>query len=706
MLQEALWYAESGIRVFPCWPRSKNPATKNGFYNATDNVEQVREWWRLNPEYNIGIHTSKESGLIVLDVDKKNGGLQTLAALEKQYGPLPNTWRARTGGGGFHLYFKHPGGYVAKSEGKIGPGIDVRGDNGYALAPPSIHDKTGDQYVWEVQETLHEAPSWIIELNDKPAEQRGQKKKKGRKKKRVPEGKRHTFLVEHAGRLRRLGYEEGFIKQALELVFKEECEQEPPAAPGYFEKVANSSMGWDPETSYNRTDMGNAARFHEMHKSCAAYCPTWKTWMIWDESRWDKDTDLQIQELAKRSVERIKDESRKMYDDGRKEEGAEHYKWYVKSQSAERLNAMVKLARSLMAVSPEQFDTDDWLLNVKNGTVDLRTGELRKHDPEDWITKLAPVRYNPEAKRTLFTRFLNDIFQKNQNLIEFVQKFFGYSLTGDTRERLFIVFQGKGRNGKSTLIELITDVMGEYAEQIPPEALLESRKTDDGGPNPSIAKLKGIRLACAQESAKNKCLDAALIKRLTGQDKIATRFLHSNEFSFRPKFKLLLSTNPLPRISADDQAAWDRVRRIPFSVRMKTIRDPNGTIDEDRSLPTKLKREYQGILAWCVEGCLKWQREGLDAPDCVATATDEYRAGEDIIREYLDDCCLFGEGERVPKTKLYEAYQNWCGRSGHKFLSSTNFNSAVEGRGYKEERHNNIRCWEGLSLNEGATANY
>lgn len=700
LMQAALWYADMGLYVFPCKPETKKPATEHGFKDSTTDKDQITKWWTENPKYNIGIWASEESGIFVLDIDKKHGGLTTIAKLEKEQGPLPDSWTVQTGGGGTQIYFKHPGKWVGNKT-RIAQGIDIRSDNGYVIAPPSIHDKTKQQYKWikpPLEQALTDVPAWVFEL--KPKRKASKDQPKGEL---IPYGQRDDFIFSEAGKLRRIGYEAKQIEKNLEYIFSERCEQEPLPEEGYFRIKAEGVCRYDPATEYFEcSDMGNADRFVRRYEGKVLYCPTWKQWLIWGNGRWEKDELKKSVELAKEVIRQIRQEANDADKNGDTKQSGTLYKWYIKSQAKERVLAILKLAESQMAVSSEEFDKDAWLFNVKNGTIDLKTGELKPHSSEDKITKLAPVKYDPDAKAPIFHRFLNDIFLKRSELIEFVQKFFGYSLTADVQEKVFMIFQGKGNNGKTTLLEVIVDVMGDYATTINPEVLMEKKQSSSGSATPEIAKIRGTRLVCAQENEEHKRLGAALVKRLTGKDTLTARFLHAEEFIFKPTFKLLLGTNFLPRISANDQAAWNRVRRVPFDVTVKTENNPSGTLEDDKNLDKKLRGEMPGILAWCVRGCLLWQQEGLRQPECVSDATSEYRESEDIIGTFLEECADFSGDESTLRSTFYKAYTRWCEENKHRALSSTRFKDALVRKGFETKRSSQGFMWLGVGLSEGA----
>jgi putative DNA primase/helicase len=682
MTNDILWYADLGLQVFPCKSGAKTPLTEHGFKDASECPEQIQEWWDRWPSANVAVATGEVSGIVVLDIDKKHGGFQSLAALEKEHGTLPESWTARTGGGGIHVYFKHPGTRVPNSAGKVGEGLDIRGDGGYVLLPPSGHE-SGNNYEWKhPPETLADAPAWLLELITKkePAPKPG-------KKKLVSHGKQHDFLVKEAGKLFRIGYEAEQLSEFLWHIHQTQCEPNPEATRETINKIAHSTATWSAENKYNQTDMGNAERFGDMFEDRARYCTHWKKWLIWDGIRWNRDSTLVIQELAKKSVDQIKREAIEIKGDLDRQKA--QFQWYTKSQSSERLGALVKQARSILNVAPDELDTDKWLLNVKNGTIDLKTGVLGKHDRKHLITKLAPFSFG-QKKCPLFLAFIAQIFRGRTDLIEFVQKFLGYSLTGDTRERIFVIFHGKGRNGKSTLLELVQDMLGDYSISTRPETLLVKEK---GAPSNDIAKLRGARFVSAKENEEGKRLASSVMKELTGNDTVTARFLYGEEFDFRPHFKLCLGTNHLPRVSAEDQACWDRIRLVPFDVRVG-----DGGIAEDKSLPDKLREEIDGILSWCVEGCLAWQREGLGAPECVSAATEEYREEEDLIAAFLDACCVLGKDEEEESGELYKAYKCWCIENGHRPLGSQNLKKRLETKGYVRVRKKEGWLWLSLSL--------
>jgi putative DNA primase/helicase len=289
--------------------------------------------------------------------------------------------------------------------------------------------------------------------------------------------------------------------------------------------------------------------------------------------------------FAKQTALAIYSEAANEADDERRKALAKHA---VNGERAERLAAMVKLAASEpgIPVLPDELDRDPWLLNVENGTLDLRTGKLRRHDPADLLTKLAPVEFRPEARCPLFFSFLDRIMAGNVSLIEFLQRTLGYTLTGTTRERCLWMFWGGGDNGKSTLLETIAAVLGDYAATAPPRTLMAKR--DEGIPN-DVARLKGSRFVAAVETAESRRLDVELVKRMTGGvDKLPARFMRGEWFDFQPNFKLFIATNHKPVVKDTTESIWRRIKLVPFAVTILQA-------EQDKTLPEKLRTELPGV---------------------------------------------------------------------------------------------------------------
>lgn len=364
-------------------------------------------------------------------------------------------------------------------------------------------------------------------------------------------------------------------------------------------------------------------------------------------------------------------------------------KWAHTSSNCSRLKAMIESVKPDVAIMPNQLDGNPWLFNCLNGTIDLKTGKRLPHQKEHHITKLANVEYDPEAKAPTWDKFLNEIFAGNEELIKYVQRFAGYSLIGDISEQCLEFLHGEGANGKTTFINAIRSVMGDYAQEAAPDLLLEKKFT--GIPN-DIARLRGARSVIVTETSDGKRFDEGLIKRLTGGDKIAARFLHGEFFEFDPTHKLWLISNHKPVIKGIDYAIWRRINLIPFEVTFPKEK-------QDKELPAKLLKELPGILAWAVRGCLEWQQIGLAPPEKVKFATEEYKTEMDAVQRFIDECCKIDNSAFVTAKHLYEKYKNWSDQNGERAITSQMFGRQLGAKGFKNSHKQAGNAWEGLSYN-------
>jgi putative DNA primase/helicase len=386
-------------------------------------------------------------------------------------------------------------------------------------------------------------------------------------------------------------------------------------------------------------------------------------------------------------------DAERVADEGEQKKIAE---WARGSQSSEHLKAMWTLAKADLAVSPEELDTDPMLLNVENGTIELRNGALRPHRPEDLITKLAPVEFDPAAQAPRFYKFLKQILVEEE-LIAFVQRFLGYSLTGSTKERSLAVLHGVGKNGKSTLVELFQDLMGDYSSVAHPNTIMRQSFSDSTAQY-QLAELKGARFVSVSETKRGVELEDAVVKQITGSDTISARAPYGKPFTYRPQFKLWLSTNHKPEIPDGSEAIWDRMKLIPFTQRFDGKR-------ADPKLPAALREELAGVLAWAVAGCVAWHRDGLGTSKAVDRATADYRTETDVLDRFFVDECTVAKGASVPKRDLWETWQRWCSSEGVDEGTQIGFSRVVKERGiilgFREERASkNVRIWSGIGLRD------
>jgi P4 family phage/plasmid primase-like protien len=434
------------------------------------------------------------------------------------------------------------------------------------------------------------------------------------------------------------------------------------------------------------TQLGNSERLVDQFGDCLLYCHPWNSWLTWDGRRWRMDTTGRTTTWAKEVVRNI---YREAGDAETKEERAALASWAKSSEAEKNINAMIALARSALPALPEDFDTDPWLLNTPTGTIDLRTGELREHRRGDYITKLIDTPYDLNATAPRWEAFLERVLPDEQ-LRHFVRRAGGYSATGSARERCVMIPYGPGKNGKGVFLQTVRQLLGEYAVRTPSETFLA--KKADAIPN-DVAALRGARFAFASETGEGRRLAEATIKDLTGGEDISARFMRGEWFSFTPTFTPWLDTNHRPIIRGSDPAIWDRIRLIPFMVRI-----PDD--EQDPTLTDQLRREYAGILAWIVRGAVEWHRDGLGTPAAVRDATANYQAEMDLLGAFIGDNCVVDPQAWVLASELYKAYCEWSTSGGERPLTATAFALRLVERGFTKTRlgPRGARTYSGLRM--------
>ncbi|QDU23313.1 hypothetical protein ETAA1_53080 [Urbifossiella limnaea] len=419
-----------------------------------------------------------------------------------------------------------------------------------------------------------------------------------------------------------------------------------------------------------RTDVANAHRLVELAGSDLRYVPEWKEWIVWDGQRWVRDANgIVVREKAKAVPARLWEEIARS--DAPPPMLAQYIAYAKVSSSAHGITNMVDLARGLLAISATRLDASPMLLNVPNGTLDLRTGELRPHDRYDFLTKLCPTPFDPAAPCPTWERFLREVFEGNGELIAYLQRFFGYGLTGDISEQVLPIFWGGGSNGKSTLVNALLAVVGDDHAGSPPQTLFKVSTHGDRHPT-ELMTLRGRRLMMAQETEAGCKLNEALIKHLTGGDRVTGRGMYENFTTFSPTHKILLGTNYKPEVKGCDYAIWRRLKLIEFRRQFKGS-------EVDRKLPWKLLAEAQGILAWMVRGCMEWQKGGLMEPKCIADATAKYAREQDVIGQFLNLRCERGNYV-TSASDLYRAFMDLFPDSG---ITQTAFGTDLGRRGFE-----------------------
>ncbi|WP_281648155.1 phage/plasmid primase, P4 family [Parendozoicomonas sp. Alg238-R29] len=411
------------------------------------------------------------------------------------------------------------------------------------------------------------------------------------------------------------------------------------------------------------TDDDITEAFHHLHKDNWRYCAQWGRWFVWTGQRWCPDRVLYVNHL-----------SRELCREAARE--AENDRQRTRLASNSTIQNVVKLARSAPchATVTEDWDGDPWLLNTPGGVVDLKTGRLSDHNREDMMTRITTAA--PEGECPLWLRFLNDVADGDQALVDYLQKVVGYCLTGVTTEHALFFLHGGGANGKSVFIHVLMSILGNYAVNASVETFMESRHEK----HPTdLASLQGARFVSSVETEQGKRWNESKLKTLTGGDKISARFMRQDFFEYTPQFKLVIAGNHKPTIRNVDDAMKRRLHLVPFTVKVAEEK-------KDRELPNKLLKERNGIMAWAVAGCLRWQQEGIQPPASVVKATAEYFDGEDTLGQWLDERCDANRSHREGVSQLYNDWRVWCDDSGQYVGSVKQFSESLQTREFHKCR--------------------
>lgn len=705
-LSEALRLAELGWYVFPTNP-DKSPRTKNGLHAATTNTMQITAWWTKWPKAGIAVATGQKSGIVVLDVDlNKEGADASFAQIVRDRGHFDESVSSRTGGGGRHIFFRYPDTHVGNAQKLFNlVGIDVRGDGGYVVLPPSLHD-SGKQYVWEegrspFENSLPECPTFLYEENRKSTLSFDMSLP-------IPEGERNATLASIAGLLRTFGLDEDAIYIVLSQQNDTRCI--PPLDSGEVRSIAHHmskspprrNRPGDSETNnpaieellrFPRNDLGFSQMIAATNVGILKFNHDMSSWLVWDKYWWSVDKTSRILQKAIETTELLREISAGIEDDDAREDAL---KYVSRIQNKSKIDAALALAKSHDGIATRHFEWNrqPMLLGVRNGVVDLCKGKIIEPDPEALISTHLDIDYQSAKPPTRWLRFLDEIFEGRKDVISFVQRAIGYTLTGDTSEQCFFLLVGTGANGKSVFLHTLRTLMGEYAVSSPFSTFLR-------GSNPSLsndlAMISGRRLVVASEANESTSFDEARIKTITGGETISARFLHQEFFEFRPICKIWLSVNHLPTVRDDSEGFWRRVRRIDFPHEFRGS-------EKDPHLAETLEAELPGILAWAVEGSLLWQKQGLTPPQSIESSTHGYREKSDILAPFYQECCKFGETEVVADDDLYRAYRNWGTArlmSSFEMLRTARFFDRVE-RAFPSTKKSGKTYFIGLSLVDSA----
>jgi len=745
----ALQYIHDGYSVVPIREREKRPAIAwEEFQRRIPTETEINQWFSDNHNQ-IGIVCGCVSGgLIVFDFDGEKWD-ELLNDFLTAFPELANTRWIITGSDKAHIYVRcvelpeditrEVRTFPDKGE------IELRANNHYVLAPPSIHP-SGGYYRFhnpEVpilvisRERLNESINWLnVRRQSPPVEQRephnltlNQKEALAkfytrrligqcrRGKDRNARGyelairllnlgltreEAITFLEEFQGEVFRLKedpYTMNEIYASLESASRKG--REAPWIPeGFFRSDPQTGELLDEEVitdeisgrllNYHLTDAGNAESFVLLHGREFCFVKELGKWLRWDGVRWveeDEEAHLVMLETARirnRLALSIEDVDRRR----------KFQNWANTSEMNFRVNAALSFGEYMLPRKFNEFDTEPYVLCCENGIINLRTGEFRQATLSDWVYKSCEVTYDRDAQCPRWIQFLNEIFPNNSGLIGFIKRAVGYTLTGDVTEQCLFLCHGSGANGKNVFFDTLGNLTGDYGQTTSSSTFKEA-KNEGNNATPEVARMAGARLVKSIEVKEKAPMNIERIKNLTGVtggtgDRITARFLFRDPFEFVPQFKIWIAVNHLPVVNDTSIAIWRRIHKIPFNAYFPPgVADPN--------LPMTLKGELSGILNWAIEGCLEWQRDRLHPPEVVLNATNEYRQESDIVGRFLNEETETQPDTQVQSAVLYDKFKKWCENQGENSVTQKEFTLEMNRKGYRKERRKNAIYWVGIT---------
>ena len=666
--------------------KAKSPYTKNGFKAATKDEKEIDKLWLKYPNAAVGVPTGLVSGLLVIDIDDGNGknGEAVWAALKLG---TPPTVQTRTLSGGRHLIFKVPLDFPIKSSaGTIfGPSIDVRCVGGYVIWAGTKMEKGNYSFIEGHSSddvSFAEVPPHILKFFY-------QAKKETQKEENIfiTEGKRNKTLFDASVRQVHVGIPEDAIQwNAVKL----NSTFQPPLEEDEVERTVNSAFNYRRNDIFPLTDLGNAERFRRDSIGKLLYVKEEKGWRIYDGICWRQDHGA-AERQAHETIRKIIQEA------GTDPDSIQVYsKWQKTSEAAARIKAMVDVASNLegLSVRKTAFDQKVRLLNLSNGTLDLKTGELRPHSVQDMITKLAGCPFDPNAKASRFEQFIEEIMDGDKADTNYIQKLLGYCLSGERPEQLIQFFMGEGGDGKSVLLETIRNLLGDY--QITLSATTFSAKNAGAIPN-DVARLAGARFAGVSELPKGLYVNTQLMKGISGGDTISARFLHQEFFDFKPEALLLFITNFYPFIDVEDKAFLRRVRILKFPKNFSEN-------SPDLHLQEKINQELSGILNWAIEGYRLYKKEGLCPSPNMLEALENYKKFIDPLDGFFEERIEITNDKKdfIPSDDLLNAAKSYSLDEDRGKIELSKLKRYMNMKGYqrklKRTENGRIRGFVGLRI--------
>lgn len=752
----AVQWWERGFRVIPvhwikddgtcscdkaeCESHGKHPV-QDKWQEPSEKAEADGRWWRMvsiteepvdwKPRANLGILTGAPSGVFVVDIDPQNGGDITWQELVDSHPeePLPPTLIVRTGGGGRHYYFRWPGHPVINSKpwGKDA-GIDIKGDGGQVVAPPSESAKGRYEFVGELIDSsrIAIAPRWILDqlkidlkrqlgepVGNIPAVPdrvltryvRSAVAQEALAMRNAPRGDRNNTLNACAFKLGTLGAHGILAEEEARMALTEAA---MTAGLGQHEIRSTFNSGWrsgllDPrdlsqvgqlnkgETAPPSLDeFGLGDRLVIYFGDILRWVREWEKWAICIGGVWRPCSDTEPERLAQEVLRMLPDTEASWYseealDDEKKQSPLERWwMWYVKQRTRARVGSMVKIARDRPAIrtTADQFDSNGLWVNCRNGVYDAEHDVFIPHDPDQLLTMQAAVSHDPDAFCPGWIEFLNRV-QPDPEVRAYLARAVGYSATADMGEQIIFLHHGDGANGKSVFHDVITRILADYAQSVPVETLTQTKV---GGTVPTdIARMRGRRYLAASESKEGTRLDEQVIKQLTGGETVAARFMRQDFFEFRPVGKIHLTSNHLQHVS-DDAATWRRIHLISWDVVIPPA-------EREHNLADRLYREEApGILNWILAGLSDWRQNKLNPPASIITRTEQYRREEDRIERFIDEEIELDADAVRPSMNcylkvLFPAFRDWCARTGQPTkMSDKTFATKLRKKGFRHDK--------------------
>lgn len=735
LLKAALAYAETGLFVLPLTPRNKTPMLEDWPNLATTDANTIRKWWTQWPGANIGVHVGK-SGLVVLDVDPRNDGAESLSDLIGKHG---TQWlshlKVNTGGGGHHFIYAHPG--KSKLPTRLAKGIDVKRGAGYIVAPPSVHP-SGKRYEFDGCTLLGgeldfapSPPAWFangatesatVDADDWALSCVSVDPETPENVDRVVSALAHISSDCGRDEWRNLLFAITSTEWSCATKIAREWSMTAPELfdEGSFRNVVDSAKidrpngitlgtlfakatanGWkDPRKVFRGLetygDISNGRRLAESERGRLLFVHAIGAWYAWRGQRWAACDNGEAMQAAKRIADQCLAETANAL----KEDPTEGAKRNLTQalgvhRSIRRLEAMLQAAAcepEMSIPNPGLLDSDPWKLGVKNGVLDLRNGELLEARPDMLISRQAGAPYEWQAECTTWKKFLADAMRGDNEIVDFLQRVCGYALTGLVdEEKLFFMF-GSGANGKSVFANVIAAALGDYAVTVRATLLARDPKGSSSDAEREKARLPGARIALVNETGQGDVWDDQRVKESVSRERISARQLYGESFDFMPTHKLFVRGNHQPGAMDGSDGFWRRIVLIGFT---RHLSEGERVADLDRQI---IDRELSGVLSWMVDGCLDWRRGGLRIPPSIADAVAAYRSDTDLLGEWLTSNCRISPDTESAIPELFYSYQRFLTDGNMKAPSRNTFGRQLVQRGFRKRESNGKTLYCGLSV--------